>query len=121
VAGSEGIGTEIERIRAGAHELAEVRLMNALRAGAVPLPDAESAEAERLLGAEGTDIRSRLGLEADASDEVIRAALSRCVDRWQRRAESPLSPQDAVEAALVVIRSCEGMAAAVAAGEFTSQ
>ncbi|MDQ1421862.1 MAG: hypothetical protein QOJ52_3824, partial [Acidimicrobiaceae bacterium] len=45
----------------------------------------------------------------------------RCVDRWQRRAESPLSPQDAVEAALVVIRSCEGMAAAVAAGEFTSQ
>ncbi|MDQ1393081.1 MAG: hypothetical protein QOF30_2058 [Acidimicrobiaceae bacterium] len=119
IAGSEGIDTEIERIRAGAHELAEVRLMNSLRAGAVPLPDAETSEAERLLGADGTDIRSRLGLEPDAPDDAIQAALARAVDRWQRRAESPLSPQDAVEAALVVIRTCEGMAAAIAAGELT--
>jgi Dynamin family len=114
VPGSDNLGADVERVRAGAHELAEVRLLNALRAGSLPLPDADIADAERLLGAAGTDLPSRLGLDADAPADVVARALNDAVARWQRRAESPVSPQAAVEAAEVVVRTCEGLAAALA-------
>ena len=63
--GTEALSSELERIYAGARELAEIRLLNALRAGHVPLKDDVLHEAERLLGADRTDVRSRLGLEAE--------------------------------------------------------
>ena len=63
----------------------------------------------------GTDLPSRLGLDADAPADVVARALNDAVARWQRRAESPVSPQAAVEAAEVVVRTCEGLAAALAA------
>ncbi len=44
---------EIERILAGAHELAELRLLAALRSGLVELPKGAGPEAERLLGDAG--------------------------------------------------------------------
>jgi hypothetical protein len=109
VAGSAVIAEGVERIRAGAHELAEIRLLNALRAGGVPLSDAEVAEAERLLGLEGLELRARLGLSADADDDEVRRAFGTTLMRWQRRAENPLAPPEAVEAAQVVVRTCEGL------------
>jgi hypothetical protein len=115
VPGSDGIDAEVERIQASDHELAEVRLLNALHSGALPLSEAETIEAERLLGAAGTDIRARLGLAVDDPDTAAGAALAAALDRWRRRAENPLSAQDAVDAALVVVRTCEGMAASLAA------
>lgn len=109
VAGSAVIAEGVERIRAGAHELAEIRLLNALRAGAVPLSDGEVADAERLLGIEGLELRDRLGLAADADDAEVNRVFSATLVRWQRRAENPLAPPDAVEAAQVVVRTCEGL------------
>ena len=113
--GSEVLDSDLERVRAGAHELAEVRLLNALRAGAVPLADADAAEAERLLGAAGTEVRNRLGLSEDTPEDEVGRTLGATVSRWQRRAENPASPRAALEAAEVVVRTCEGLAAALAA------
>ena len=62
IAGIQELGTtgrgepllqDIERILAGAHELAELRLLAALRSGLVTLPKGAAAEAERLLGDSG--------------------------------------------------------------------
>jgi hypothetical protein len=109
VAGSEAIASELERITASAHEFAEVRLLNALRSGAVRVKSPEAEEMERLLGAEGSSVTLRLGLEAGAAPADIRNALQNAIARWQRRAENPLSSRDVADAARVLIRTCEGL------------
>ncbi len=111
--GGEALASELERVTAGAHEFAEVRLLNALRQGAVKVKPAEAEEMERLLGAEGTSIPVRLGLEATAAEGEVRTALQNAIARWQRRAENPLSSRDVADAARVLIRTCEGMLVAV--------
>jgi hypothetical protein len=113
-AGSMVITEGIERIRAGAHELVEIRLLNALRAGTVAFGDGEVGDAERLLGIEGMDVRARLGLAADADEAEVTAAFTAALARWQRRAENPLASPGAVEAAEVLVRTCEVLAATLA-------
>ncbi|HEX4819212.1 MAG TPA: dynamin family protein [Acidimicrobiales bacterium] len=110
VPGSEHLASELERVAAGAHEFAEVRLLNALRAGAVKgVKAAESEEMERLLGADGSAPTARLGLDAGASGGELRSALQHAIARWQRRAENPLSSREAADASRVLIRTCEGL------------
>src|SRR5690606_14628547 len=60
--GTAHLQAELERVRAGAHELAELRVLTALRAGAVPLDDDAADDAERLL-AIGRPLAERLGLD----------------------------------------------------------
>jgi hypothetical protein len=110
VAGSDQLASELERVTAGAHEFAEVRLLNALRAGAVKgVKAAECEEMERLLGGEGSSPSTRLGLDPGAADGEVRTALQNAIGRWQRRAENPLSSREAADASRVLIRTCEGM------------
>jgi hypothetical protein len=109
VAGSETLASELERITASAHEFAEVRLLNALRSGAVKVKSPEAEEMERLLGAEGPSVTARLGLDAAATPTDVRNALQNAIARWQRRAENPLSNRDVADAARVLIRTCEGL------------
>ena len=52
----------------------------------------------------------RLGLPANADPAKVREALSATTLRWQTRAESPMSSRDLVDAARVLVRTCEGMA-----------
>jgi hypothetical protein len=104
----DALASELERITSGAHEFAEIRLLNALRAGGIKVKPAEAAEMERLLGNEGTAIHTRLGLTAEADTSEIRRALGNAIGRWQRRAESPMSSRELADAARVVIRTCEG-------------
>jgi hypothetical protein len=105
----DALASELERITSGAHEFAEIRLLNALRAGGIKVKPAEAAEMERLLGNEGTAIHTRLGLTAEADTSEIRRALGNAIGRWQRRAESPMSSRELADAARVVIRTCEGL------------
>jgi Dynamin family len=109
VAGADALANDLERITSGAHEFAEIRLLNALRAGGVKVKPQEGAEMERVLGAEGgaPHIRMDLPPEADVSD--IRRALQEGIGRWQRRAESPMSSREVADAARVLIRTCEGL------------
>jgi len=111
VPSSDGLEAGVERVQAGAHELVEMRFLNALRAGELTLPAGQAAEATRLLGGEGPDRRARLGLDAGAGEPEVAAALTDALGRWQRRAENPLAFGPAAEAARAVVRACEALAA----------
>ncbi len=103
----------IERAHAGAHELAELRLVVALRAGAVALTDEEVAEVDLLLGAGQCNPAARLGLPSEVlAGEIAHELLIR-VERWRRRAEMPLVDLDVAAASSIVTRSYEGMLAAL--------
>ncbi|MER5389984.1 hypothetical protein [Saccharopolyspora sp. NPDC002686] len=103
---------EVEPIWAGAHEIAEPRLLNSLRLDPAGLAAEEIEEAEQLLGGAGTAPTARLGLEPDADDAEITQAARSALDRWRKRAESPLSLRPTVHAAQVLTRSSEALLAA---------
>ena len=105
---------EVERIVAGAHELAEMDTLAALRTGATALPAGLSAEAERLLGAAGLRSHVRLGLDPAAGAEVIRAAAAEQLVRWRRRAEYGFGDQAARTVCQTIVRTCEGLIAEAA-------
>jgi Dynamin family len=102
---------EVERILAGAHEFAELRLLSTLRSGAIRMPTEALQEAERLLGGDGGSAAARLGLEPDAGPDELWSAALDAVARWQRRAESPMSGRAVSDMARLVVRSCEGILA----------
>ncbi|GAA4704427.1 hypothetical protein GCM10023215_50140 [Pseudonocardia yuanmonensis] len=111
-AGADGdLRYQLERLRSTAHELAELDLVDGLRAGNPALSTDERAAAELLLGAEGTAAHRRLGLAPDAGPEEIRLAAAAQLSRWQRRAEHPVSTRDQRAAAAVLVRTCERMLA----------
>ena len=97
--GSDALAAELERITAGAHDLVELRVLDLVRSGAIPLREEERDSVERLLGAEGSRPAARLGLPADASPSEVRVALLDTAARWQRRAENPLTQQKVSDAA----------------------
>ncbi|MFJ4172024.1 dynamin family protein [Paenarthrobacter sp. NPDC089714] len=108
--------TALERLQAGAHEFRELRLLAALRTSGVGLAPDAAAEAERLVGGSGTGAALRLGLPDDSGEDSVSDAARACLDRWRAIAENPLTEPAAVGACRVVIRSCEGMLAAIPAG-----
>ena len=55
--GSDALATELERITAGAHDLVELRVLDLVRSGAIPVREEERDAVERLLGAEGAGRR----------------------------------------------------------------
>ncbi len=118
-AGTDPLTRQIERVLAGAHELAELRLLNALQTGAVSLRQDELAEAERLLGGTGGSPAARLGLDPDADPTQMRACALQALGRWQRRAESPLSTRPTADACRILIRTCEGLYATLTAAATT--
>jgi hypothetical protein len=98
-----------EQIAAGAHEVVEIRLLNSLRAGEVDLPEDQVDEMDRLLGGSGASATARLGLAPDADPDEVRRAAVGTLGRWKQTAEHPLSSIPVRKAALVVVRSCEGV------------
>ena len=103
------VRARVEEVVAGAHEFEEVRILNALRAGAVVLGGDGGARMDRLLGGAGHDPRSRLGLAVAAPDSDVREAAVEELGRWQRQAEHPLSDRQAQIAARVTVRTLEGL------------
>jgi hypothetical protein len=98
---------EAERIRAGAHELVELRLLHQVRSGRLAATDAQLAEMDRLLGGHGGGATDRLG--APAADVV--PAAQDALARWQVVAAHPFSSRELSAAARAVIRTCEGILA----------
>jgi hypothetical protein len=111
---ARGLAGEIERVFASTHEFAELRLLAALRSRAVSLAAEPRAEAERLVGGEGSRTAVRLGLDPEADAGACRVAVTQALARWRRRAASPLSDRSTADACGVVVRSCEGMLASLA-------
>lgn len=112
---TEGLAAELEKIEAGAHEFAEIALLNGLRSGSISLPEDTIDEAERLLGGRGTDLHARAGVPADAGSEELEARLRETISRWQVQAENPMAPRDVVSAARTLVRTAEGLLAAATA------
>ncbi|WP_328308696.1 ATP-binding protein [Actinomycetospora sp. NBC_00405] len=102
----------VERARlAGARELAEGELADALRRGTVVLPAGEQAAAERLTGGAGTSAAARLGLADDAGPEDLRRAAQEQIATWKARAGHPASSRAVRQAALVLAGVCEAVLA----------
>jgi hypothetical protein len=107
------LAAEIERILAGAHEFTELRTLGALRSGTTGLPRPVAEEAERLLGDAGSTPAVRLGLAPDAPPHELRRAGFAALDRWRRHAVDPMLTRPGTEASRVVVRTCEGLLAAL--------
>ena len=105
---------QLERVRAGAHELRELELLGVLRSGEVLLPDEQRCRAERLLGADGDDPGVRLGLGPDATDEQRRAAADAEAARWRQIAAHPVVSAGIRDAAQALVQTCERLAAEAA-------
>jgi hypothetical protein len=101
----------VERVFAGAHEFVELRLLGALRSGAVTLPEALAADAQIVLGEHGTGIATRLGLADDAPPAALHDAALTELSRLQQRAENPMLSRAAADASRIVVRTCEGLLA----------
>jgi hypothetical protein len=106
-AGGGSLRYRLDRVRSGAHELMEIDVVDALRAGELDLPEDERHAAELLLGAAGTDPRSRLGLPPGAGKEEVRQAAAEHLARWRRRAANPLAGVEVRKAADVLAQACE--------------
>jgi hypothetical protein len=114
VTGSRGLLRDIERIEVGAHTFQELRLLDSIRSGAIPF-SADQADAERILGEAGDSLTTRLGLPPDADGETISQSLIVQLNHWHRFAEAPNAPEEVRNAARVLIRTCEGLLAGLAA------
>jgi hypothetical protein len=104
---------QLERVRAGAHELREIELLDALRSGDLHLPDELARAAERLLGADGWDAPARLGLAPDATAEQLRVAVVHQPDRWRDLAVHPVVSTRVREFAQALVTTCERLAGEV--------
>jgi 50S ribosome-binding GTPase len=111
VSGATALATETEQIMAGAHPFHELRVLSSLRAGWVAAAPEVLADLERVVGGAGQSAVVRLGLPPEADRQAQRQVALQALLRWQRRAESPMSPRELVVAARVAIRSCEGLIA----------
>ncbi|HEX9260032.1 MAG TPA: dynamin family protein [Acidimicrobiales bacterium] len=100
----------VEELEAGAHELAELRLVHLLLTGMVSFGDDDAAEVRRVTGTSGT--AARLGLPDDASPAEQQAAALAGIEKWRVRGERPTLDPAGREACAVVVRSYEGLYAA---------
>ncbi|MEU8110957.1 hypothetical protein [Micromonospora sp. NPDC048947] len=114
--GSAELVGAVEQILAGAHEFRELRLLVALRNTRLGFDAELAGEAQRLVGGDGVGLAARLGVEHEADVRQLWEVASEAQWRWRDRAEDPLLPLAQRRGAQVVVRSCEGMIAELAAG-----
>jgi signal transduction histidine kinase len=112
--GGDALRYRLDRIRSGAHELTELDVVDALRAGELHLPDEERLAAERLLGAFGADLRTRLGLAPGAGQQEVLRSAQQQLAHWRRRAANPLAGPGARNVADVLVQTCERLLAEAA-------
>jgi len=103
----------VEQLRAGAHELTELRLLTELRMGSVGAPPDQLAAMERLLGGNGGTVNERLAIPPDAPPATVHSAITGTHSHWRRIAQNPLTDPGLARAAQVLQRTCEGLAAAL--------
>jgi hypothetical protein len=98
---------ELEELRAGAGELAELEALARLRTGSLDLTRAQVRTAERLLGCAGTAPHERLGLPATATATEVQAAAAEQMVPWRRMAENAAAGRAQRAACGVIVHSCE--------------
>jgi hypothetical protein len=111
---SRDLRAAVERVEAGAHELAELRLLHMLLTRAVELSDDQHAEATRMTA--GGDPAERLGLPSDTGREAERTEALRQLEDWRLRAAHPLTDRTTADACEIIAQSYERLLAELAAG-----
>lgn len=99
----------VDRIAAEAHEITELDLLDELLDGETRLLRGVEADAARLLGADGADPRSRLGLEPEVNNEQVRVAARRAAQRWRAHAALPVTGGRDALVCDVLVRTAEGL------------
>jgi hypothetical protein len=99
---------DMEQIMINSHDLRELGLLAEARTSALPLSEADRADAERIAGGSGTSALQRLGLGESATDDDIRARAAEILEHWHSIVQSPLTERATAELGRVVIRSAEG-------------
>jgi hypothetical protein len=107
----------VDRIGVEAHEITELDLLDDLERGDARLLRGMTVDAARLLGANGTGARARLGMTEDADDGQVRAAAEQVARRWRTHAEHPATGGRDRMACDVLVRTAEGMLTTVRGGE----
>ncbi|MFI6822093.1 hypothetical protein ACIBJE_14220 [Micromonospora sp. NPDC050187] len=102
----EQFARAVEAAVAGAHEIPELDLLQALQGGRIRLPRGHD-EAVRLLGAHGPDVRSRLGLADDADPGEVTRAVTRALAFWRAQTMVPDSGPAGRSACALLVRTCE--------------
>lgn len=109
--GVQQLRGEFERFLANAHEWEEMRLLSALHSQQVRFSPEMRVEAQRLLGAFGTEPHRRLGQDPQASEAVLTQQAGEALARWRNEAVSPVHDRLHRDAIRVVLRSCERLIA----------
>ncbi|MGR6964560.1 sensor histidine kinase [Geodermatophilus sp. URMC 61] len=105
---------QLDAIRSGAQEVAELDLLDALCSGELRVPDEQRAAAEVLLGADGVEAWARLGCDPTAGPEDLARAAAEQLARWQRVAAHPATPAVTRRLAGALVQTCERLLAATA-------
>jgi hypothetical protein len=109
--GGAGLAAEVEGILSSAHPFNELRVLSSVRAGWVSGRPEVLADLEAVVGGGGAQTHVRLGLAEDSGPDERRVAALQALDRWQRRAENPMTDHHLAVASRVAVRSCEGILA----------
>ena len=107
VAGTADVESAIERVRANAHDLRELRALAALSRSALPAD--LRADVTGLLGGRGTSPAHRLAVAEPTAVEQLVDRARGAVSRWRAVADDDGSDPEVAGIARVVVRSAEGM------------
>jgi hypothetical protein len=114
--GAADMLTWVEYILANTHDFRELRLLATLQDPHLAFDAELGAQAQRLVGGNGTGLAARLGVDENAGGAELWGLASQALHRWQNQAEDPLLSLEQRRAAAVVVRSCEGMLAELSRG-----
>lgn len=114
--GAGPIRAGIEQISSSAHTLRELSVLAVARSDGLPLAASDAAEAQLILGAQGTAADRRLGVPADSSPRILQERVDELSRRWRRLAESPLTEHAAAEVCGDVLRSLAALDSEIRGG-----
>jgi len=106
---AEQVLYQLEQLRIGTHELAELELSDALTDGSMVLIGSDRDAALRLLGTADGRTTARLGLAEDASPSEVRAAITEELTHWRHQAAHPAATSSVRRAAEILARTCESL------------
>jgi hypothetical protein len=112
--GAASLRYQLDEIRSGAAELAELDLLDALCAGDLVVPDAQRRSAQRLLGADGVHPWARLGCAPGAGPAELVQAAQEQLAAWQRTAVHPASSATTRRLAGALVGTCERLLSSAA-------
>jgi hypothetical protein len=109
-----GLLEQLERIRVNGHAVIELRALNeVLCSPGLAMGPTRRSDIARVLGSEGVDARTRVGLPASAADDELVDCLRVETRRWQALATSTVSLPDEQRLARIAVRSLTALLAAL--------